>query len=439
MCCKRPLLPIKVCRHRHRPFASSHGFGTDIHLRNRVGTLIASQMMLNMGASQVVPTLPILATEMGLGGAGVGALLATFSATRLACNLPLGRMCDTIGRKPLMLYGTVVLAVGSLGTGLCMHQGLLPVLACRILVGAGSAASMTGSQTMMADLTDAAPRHRAQIMALQSFVLSGVWVIGPICGGMLAEGYGAQNSFYIAGICMALSSIGFSRLPETRHADRSTIAAPGWKDATTLGYVNLLASPNVLALSALSCSVSLSQSCFMTVLTLHAQNHFDASPADVGLMFSIVGGSYVVGGPVGGWLASYGAGRKMLIVPGLLLTTVAFGSLPFVDSGAHFYLLLFVSHVSYACVVPAISAFTAEAIPVEARGQTMSVIRTAADVTGMGAPLALGVLTDVTSSCAAILTTAALCASCSATFALMAKENVASQSNFPSAHTRRRE
>ena len=55
-----------------------------------------------------------------------------------------------------------------------MHSGLPAVLGCRLLVGAGSASSMTGSGAMMADLTDAAPQHRAQIMALQSFVLSGV-------------------------------------------------------------------------------------------------------------------------------------------------------------------------------------------------------------------------------------------------------------------------
>ena len=42
----------------------------------------------------------------------------------------------------------------------------------------------------------------------------------------------------------------------------------------------------------------------MTVLTLHARHLWDASATDIGLMFSLVGLSYVAGGPAGGWLTT---------------------------------------------------------------------------------------------------------------------------------------
>ena len=448
----------------------------DESLRRHVGVLVGSQVMLNIGVSQVVPVLPILAAEMNLGATGIGALMAASSSARLALNLPLGKLCDTLGRKPLMQYGTLITAAGCVGTGFFMHSGLPAVLASRLLVGAGSASSMTGSSAMMADLTDRAPQHRAQMMALQSFVLSGVWVVGPACGGLLANTYGAQNSFYIAGVAVALCSFGYGRLPETlldavrrggkRAADAAHGGGTGGTDGTggtggnggtdgtngtggtggndgtdgsatssrasassssaaapesAVTYHRLLRAPNVQALSALAMSTAFSQGGFMAVLTLHAANLFNASPADIGLMFSMVGLSYVAGGPIGGWLASF-AGRKRLIVPGLALSNLAFGSLVFADSKEAFFALLLLSNFSSACVSPALSAFTAEVLPPEARGQALAVSRMSADVASLGAPLALGMLADATTSGTAIVTTACLCGSGTALFALRADE-----------------
>ena len=198
-------------------------------------------------------------------------------------------------------------------------------------------------------------------------------------------------------------------------------AAPAEGSSAAITYRKLLLSPNVQALSALSMSTSFSQGCFMAVLTLHARELFDATAADIGLMFSMVGLSYVAGGPMGGWLASR-TGRKALIVPGVALSNVAFGSLAFADGKEAFYLLLLLSNLAQACVSPAISAFTAEALPPEARVQAMSISRMSADVASLGAPLALGILADVTTSGTAILATAGLCGGCTSLFALRADE-----------------
>ena len=155
--------------------SSSGSIWEDVALRRDVGILVGSQMMLNIGVAQVVPVFPLLATEMGLGAAGTGLLISAPAFARLAVNLPLGRLADTVGRKPLMRWGTLITAAGQFGTGLVMTSGLPAVLGMRLLIGAGSASSMSGSSAMMQDLTDRAPQHRAQLMAFQSFVLSGVW------------------------------------------------------------------------------------------------------------------------------------------------------------------------------------------------------------------------------------------------------------------------
>ena len=167
-------------------------------------------------------------------------------------------------------------------------------------------------------------------MGLQSFILSGVWVVGPVVGGLLAEAYGARNSFYLAGVGVGLCSIGYSQLPETLQISTSKgstsmgratavdssgsvggrdspgrdandhagdAAAKGggvfWQSDTFSRMLPLLRSRNVQALSALAGATSIGQGCFMAVLTLHACASWDASPAEIGAMFSLTGVSFV--------------------------------------------------------------------------------------------------------------------------------------------------
>ena len=184
-----------------------------------IAILTGSQLCLNLGFSQIVPVLPLFAAQIAetsgfeMGAFGVGLIIAAPSASRLFLNVPLGRAADTIGRKPLMYMGTALTAVGTVATG--FSGSLWTMLPCRLLVGAGSASSMTGASAYLADLSDKAPQHRAKIMGINQALVGSVWVVGPAIGGYLAEAYGFRNSFIIAGAGAALCSLGYSRLPET--------------------------------------------------------------------------------------------------------------------------------------------------------------------------------------------------------------------------------
>ena len=81
---------------------SDDSFWSNRPLVRQVAILVGSQVMLNLGVAQVVPVLPIMGQQMGLGATGLGVLISAPSAARLALNIPLGRLADTVGRKPLM-------------------------------------------------------------------------------------------------------------------------------------------------------------------------------------------------------------------------------------------------------------------------------------------------------------------------------------------------
>ena len=114
--------------------------------------------------------LPYLANEMELGPSGVGLILSTTAVARLLVNLPFGRAADLLGRVPLMAGGQLATAAASVLTGL--STSLPALLACRLLLGAGSSAAMAGSQAYMADLTTSAPAFRARFIGFQSTAIN---------------------------------------------------------------------------------------------------------------------------------------------------------------------------------------------------------------------------------------------------------------------------
>ena len=75
-------------------------------------------MVAQMAIGAIVPLLPTYATQVGLSASGVGLIIAMPSAARLVLNLPLGFLVDAIGRKPPLVIGTLVEALGSIGTPL---------------------------------------------------------------------------------------------------------------------------------------------------------------------------------------------------------------------------------------------------------------------------------------------------------------------------------
>jgi hypothetical protein len=75
----------------------------DPALMKHVAILTGSQLMLNLGFSQVVPVLPLFAQEMGghLGATGVGMIIAAPSVARLLCNVRRRQLAPAAGRHLL--------------------------------------------------------------------------------------------------------------------------------------------------------------------------------------------------------------------------------------------------------------------------------------------------------------------------------------------------
>ena len=129
-------------------------------------------------------------------------------------NIPLGAVTDTHGRVATAAAGEALAALGMLGTGFATNvTGLLP---CRLMVGAGAAASEAGTVAYLADLTEQPQLrpHRGVIIGLKSSCGAAAWCAGPAIGGFLGSAFGAPAAFFTVGAIQGAVALLYRTLPE---------------------------------------------------------------------------------------------------------------------------------------------------------------------------------------------------------------------------------
>ncbi|MBD0324300.1 MAG: MFS transporter, partial [Aldersonia sp.] len=101
-----------------------------------------------------------------------------------AVSVPIyGKLADTFGRKPVMLWGIGVFLLGSVLCGLATSMPAL--IAFRAVQGLGAGAVQPMSMTIAGDIYTVAERAKAQGYLASVWALSAV--VGPTLGGVFAE------------------------------------------------------------------------------------------------------------------------------------------------------------------------------------------------------------------------------------------------------------
>lgn len=124
-----------------------------------------------------------------------------------------GRLSDSIGRRPAMLWGIFVYGLGSFGSYLSDSADWL--LWSRFIQAFGASAGSVVTQTILRESTDTTKRHAvfAQISAALAFTPA----IGPLIGGWVDQSFGYQAVFFtLIAMSVAIFAYTFVSLPETK-------------------------------------------------------------------------------------------------------------------------------------------------------------------------------------------------------------------------------
>lgn len=151
--------------------------------------------------NMIIPELPDYLSNLG-GGDYKGLIIALFTLTAGLSRPFSGKLTDTVGRIPIMVFGSVV----------CLISGLLyPLLgtvagffALRLFHGLSTGFKPTATSAYIADIAPA--NRRGEAMGILGFFSSIGMASGPVLGSYIAREFSINLMFHISSL-LALASV----------------------------------------------------------------------------------------------------------------------------------------------------------------------------------------------------------------------------------------
>jgi DHA1 family tetracycline resistance protein-like MFS transporter len=342
-----------------------------------------------LGVGLIIPVLPVLVGEFT--GAReqqslwYGALGATFGLMQFFCMPVLGALSDRIGRRPVLLYSMVGMALNFLVTALAPTLGWL--LVGRV-IGGMSAASMSVASAYASDVSTADNRAKSFGKIGAAFGMG--FIAGPMLGGILG-GIDLHLPFYVAaGMSAANFVYGWFFLPESLPKERRG-AFSLHKLNPVAGLMKLWRRRATRGLVIVLTLVALAQTMLHTTWVLYTTFRFGWSTTQNGIALFCVGVASVIvqAGLLGVFMKRFGEVRLSLLGLGSgAITYLLYG---LATQGWMMYVLILCNLLAFAAG-PALQGIISKATPATEQGELMGSLQAINSIGVVVMPLVGGFL-----------------------------------------------
>jgi MFS family permease len=152
----------------------------------------------------VITVLPrFIEHELGGDGLAIGINLAVFSLAAIAARPAIGRIGDRLGRRALMVGGSLLAGAAVFSTGFV--SSIVTLLPLRAISGIGEAALFVGAATLISDLSP--PDRRAEGASYFSLAVFGGLGLGPVVGEAMLHGDHYRAVFLSAAVCCMTAAL----------------------------------------------------------------------------------------------------------------------------------------------------------------------------------------------------------------------------------------
>ena len=250
--------------------------------------IFLTALMDSIGFGIIMPVLPDLLIEItgeNLGNSARygGWLMFVYAVMQFLCSPIIGNVSDRFGRRPVLLFSLIVMAVNYMLMGFA--ESLLMLFIGRFISGIG-ASTMSTCNAYVADVTP--EDKRAQNFGLIGAAFGMGFVFGPVIGGFLGE-YGSRVPFLAAGVISLLNLVfGFlvlqeSLAPENRRPFELKRSNP----VGTL--LQLKKFPLVIGIIIVLFLYNIGHHVLPATWSFFTIEKFDWTPKDIGLSLMFIG------------------------------------------------------------------------------------------------------------------------------------------------------
>lgn len=222
--------------------------------RRWVPLLLVFTVLIATSVFGARPLITYVALDLGAGVAEIGLIASSFAILAILGAVPLGRLIDRVGERPIMVAGGLICAVTNLS--LVAMESLAMLAVASAFLGVGQMFAVVGSHTLLANRGPS--EKQAMRIGWYTSAASLGHALGPLAVGFIIGGaltreatvaalLGAAVAAFIA--TMVVLGIASRPRPVHKHGEagfkRSTIAEtlrrPGMVPALTAGVIALTA------------------------------------------------------------------------------------------------------------------------------------------------------------------------------------------------------
>jgi DHA1 family bicyclomycin/chloramphenicol resistance-like MFS transporter len=323
-------------------------------------TLIALSAVSPLAINIVVPALPGLQRVFQADYAAVQLVLSLYLLTFALAQLIVGPLSDRYGRRPVVLVGLVVFALGS---AMCFLAPSIEVLIVgRVVQALGGSAGIVLARAIVRDL-----HERDRAAAVIGYMTTGMamaQMVGPAFGGLLDEKIGWQAIFWLLTAASLIVFVVCLRdLSETNTYRGQAIGIAG----LIASYKTLLKHPVFVSHTATATFASAVYFAFMGGAPYIATELMGLTPSIYGLYFIFVAGGYAIGNFISGRRAqAYGIARMITLGNVIALGSIALSAALLWAGAIHplsLFVPMFIASVANGITLPSAVAGAVSARP----------------------------------------------------------------------------